>query len=56
MFFDSHAHYYDARFAREYEGGADTLLRKLFSENVSHIVNIGDSLKSSRQCLSLIHI
>ena len=52
MFFDSHAHYYDARFAREYEGGADALLRKLFSENVSHIVNIGDSLKSSKQCIA----
>lgn len=52
MFFDSHAHYYDARFAREYEGGADALLKKLFSENVSHIINIGDSLKSSKQCIA----
>ena len=52
MFFDSHAHYYDARFRRETEGGADALLKKLFSENVSHIVNIGDSLKSSKQCIA----
>lgn len=52
MFFDSHAHYYDARFAREYEGGADALLKKLFFENVSHIINIGDSLKSSKQCIA----
>lgn len=46
-FFDSHAHYIDTRFAKEFDGGADALLKKLFAENVSHIVNVGDDLKNS---------
>lgn len=47
--FDSHAHYDDERF----DGIRDELLEKLFSENVKKIVNVGASLKTSEQSLSL---
>lgn len=52
MFFDSHAHYYDRRFFEEFEGGADTLLRELFAQNLSAVVNVGDSIKNSKKCIS----
>ena len=50
-FFDSHAHYMDPRFVREFDGGADALLARLFAENVSHIVNVGDDLKNSEAAI-----
>ncbi|MBQ9801693.1 MAG: TatD family hydrolase [Clostridia bacterium] len=45
--FDSHAHYYDARFARE-TGGSEALLRELFRADVCGIVNIGTDPENSR--------
>lgn len=45
--FDSHAHYYDDRFAREM-GGADALLQSLFAADVCGIVNIGTNPENSR--------
>lgn len=50
-FFDSHAHYFDAWF-NEYEGGADALLSKLFSDKVGAIVNIATNPQNLRECLS----
>lgn len=52
MYFDSHAHYFDSRFQREFPGGLDALLHDLFSKTVCGIINVGDSLKSSVQCIS----
>ena len=52
MYFDSHAHYYDSRFKNEFEGGASALLDKLFSKNVSAIIDVGDSIKSSKKCIA----
>lgn len=49
-FFDSHAHYFDARFD-EYEGGADALLSSLFSENVGAIINVGTNIENSEECV-----
>ena len=49
-FFDSHAHYYDDWFD-EYEGGADALLEKLFSENVGAIVNVSTNPKNLALCI-----
>lgn len=46
-FFDSHAHYWDDRFTTETEGGASPLLRALFSESVSGIVNVGTDLRTT---------
>ncbi|MBQ8175373.1 MAG: TatD family hydrolase [Clostridia bacterium] len=49
--FDSHAHYFDARFASDDEcpEGVDNLLDRLFSqEGISHILNVGTDIPSSR--------
>ncbi len=43
--FDSHAHYYDARFESEL-GGADALLTSLFEREVGGIVNVGTNLEN----------
>lgn len=45
--FDSHAHYYDSRFEREF-GSTDALLQSLFQESVAAIVNIGTDVENSR--------
>jgi len=50
-YFDSHAHYFDERFDEEYEGGAEKLLPSLFSGSVSHIINVGTSLETSRKAI-----
>ena len=50
-FFDSHAHYFDAWF-NEYEGGAQALLEKIFSENVGAIVNIATNPDNLKECLA----
>ncbi len=39
--FDSHAHYFDKRFEKEYEGGAERLLAEIMPTPVSHILNVG---------------
>lgn len=44
--FDSHAHYYDARFC-SVEGGADALLTALFATDVCGIVNVGTDLENA---------
>ena len=49
--FDSHAHYYDARFADETEQGADAILRELFAADVGYIVNVGTSNENNPKCL-----
>ena len=47
-YFDSHAHYYDERFAEELEEDVDLLIGALLSDSVSGIVNIGTSQETSR--------
>ena len=47
-YFDSHAHYYDARFSEESEKSADEIIGALLSDNVSYIINVGTSPESSR--------
>ena len=47
-YFDSHAHYYDERFISEYDGSVDDLIGALLSSEVSHIINVGTSPKTSR--------
>lgn len=47
-YFDSHAHYYDNRFAEEYEGSVDELIDALLSDSVSYIMNVGTSPATSR--------
>ncbi len=50
--FDSHAHYYDARFAEE-SAGADVLLDEIFAGDVDKIVNVGTSLENAPICLEM---
>ena len=47
--FDSHAHYFDARFAsEECPEGVDALLGRIFrEEGISHILNVGTDIPSS---------
>lgn len=45
--FDTHAHYIDARFEEEYEGGADALLPEVFASGVSYILNVGTNPENS---------
>ncbi len=55
LLFDSHAHYFDRRFLSGDEGPtADELLPAILSPNgeVSHIVNVGTNIESSRQALA----
>ena len=50
--FDSHAHYYDGRFAREYEGGAEALLATICPEPIACILNVGTNLGNAKAVLS----
>ena len=45
--FDTHAHYIDARFEEEYEGGAAALLPEVFASGVSYILNVGTNPENS---------
>ncbi len=45
--FDSHAHYFDARFDAEADGGADGILRTVLPEPVSRILNVGTNCRNS---------
>lgn len=49
--FDSHAHYFDARFDREAEGGADAILRTLFDAAVETVINVGTNPETSRRAI-----
>lgn len=51
--FDSHAHYYDERFANETEQGADAILSELFAADIGHIVTVGTSNENNPKCLEL---
>jgi TatD DNase family protein len=53
MYFDSHAHYYDARFRNESAEGVYTLLDSLFHSDVTGIVNVGTNPKTSREALEM---
>ena len=50
---DSHAHYDDHRFEEEFEGGTDGAIRAAREAGVEYIVNIGSSLRSSRNSIEL---
>lgn len=51
MYFDSHAHYYDSRFSREFPGGATALLQDLFADKLCCVINVGDSIQNSKKCI-----
>lgn len=47
--FDSHAHYTDPRFTREYPGGADALLMKIMADGVGYIINVSTNLDDAER-------
>lgn len=49
--FDSHAHYFDARFEREAEGGADAILHTVLQKTVKYILNVGTNPQTSRAAI-----
>lgn len=51
-YFDSHAHYYDARFSDECPEGVDNLIGALLSESNSYIINVGTSPETSREAIA----
>ncbi len=54
--FDSHAHYDDARFESEFEGGAVGALRAARSAGVRHVINSGACLRTSKNSFSLAEL
>ena len=46
-FFDSHAHYNDEKF----EVDRDKLIKKIYNDNITNIINAGYSLESSKQAI-----
>ena len=50
--FDTHAHYIDARFEEEYEGGADALLPEVFASGVSYVLNVGTNPENSQRAIA----
>ena len=51
--FDSHSHYFDSRFDEELENGVDSLLSKILSEDVEHIINVGTNNENNPICLEM---
>jgi len=52
-FFDSHAHYFDTRFAEKYPGGADQALADAYAAGVRYILNAGTLPETTRQALEM---
>ncbi len=50
--FDTHAHYFDAKMEREFEGGADALIHQVMRQGVTNIVNVGTNLENSRAAIA----
>lgn len=45
--FDSHAHYFDSRFEKEAEGGADAVLRSVFQNGVETVLNVSTNCENA---------
>ena len=50
--FDSHAHYFDKRFAAETEGADRILEREVFGRGVEGVINIGTNPDNSLMCIA----
>ena len=49
--FDSHAHYFDARYDQETDG-ADTILQEVFSGGIGTIINVATNMNNVGHCLA----
>ena len=54
--FDSHAHYDDGRFEREYDGGNIQALRDAKRAGVEYVVNSGADIETSRASIALAEL
>ena len=50
--FDSHAHYFDRRFADETEGADAILNREVFGRGVAGVINVGTNNQNNRICIA----
>ncbi len=50
--FDTHAHYFDVRFEKEAEGGADAVLRSVFQTGVETILNVSTNCENARSVIA----
>ena len=50
--FDSHAHYFDRRFATETEGADAILTNEVFGRGVAGIINVGTNNQNNRICIA----
>lgn len=53
MYLDSHAHYDDGRFKREFDGGYKAAIAKAYGSGVDVIINIGSNIKTSENSIAL---
>ena len=51
-FFDTQAHYTDARFSEEFPGGSDALLKEVFASGVEYIINAATNIKNSAEVIA----
>ena len=49
--FDSHAHYFDARYDKETEG-ADSILQEVFANGIGTIINVATNMGNAEKCLA----
>ncbi len=50
--FDTHAHYFDARFAKEAEGGAEAILASLFGDGLCGVINVATNPQNAAVCIA----
>lgn len=50
--FDTHAHYFDKRFERELDGGADALLARLMPDPVRAVINVGTDCENAERVIA----
>ncbi len=53
VIFDSHAHYFDERFAEKYPGGAEAAIEDAYKIGVRYILNAGTSPETTREAIAL---
>ncbi len=53
VIFDSHAHYFDERFAAQYPGGADAAIADAYAVGVRYILNAGTSPETTSLAIAL---
>ena len=51
--FDSHAHYFDARYEKETDG-ADRVLEEVFTNGIGTIVNVATNMENAKRCLAQV--